>query len=618
MEPELEINPDLEKLRAYTQNKLALADQLRIIRVALTAMGRENGERQYGELIVKLAEDRFILAVLGQFKHGKSSLMNAVIGRELLPTGVLPLTSAITVLKYGPTEKLVVNRIDAIFPDELPISSLVDYVTERGNPANRRKVKTAYVELPVPFLRRGIEFVDTPGIGSVITANTATTYGFLPECDAVLFVTSVETPMTNLELEFLKEIREYVNKIFFVVNKIDLATDDEQNEVLDFVTKTVRAQMGSETVKLFPVSSRLGREAKTSGDNILYAQSGLKALEEDLGSFIAKEKSTAFLASIAHKALRILDEEALMGSFSEDALKVRVRTLQEEKTSVFHHDPHAAAVVVNSARGKLEILYKNIINSRTSEIKDIKDYKTLATETGFATESIMVAPKPSLFDIERDLKTKECPVCWHMTKEAMDFFFHWQYMIATKEQAQDEFAAEHGFCPLHTWQLVAVSSPQGASIGFTKLAEMIATNLKENNDIILQGGEMKSIVSDSRSCRVCELLRRAEDQYIRRLTIFIGDVTGQSQYRNSQGACLHHLKMLVNIASSAESREFLLSHAAQRFEEDVEDMRSYTMKREALRRALLNRNEEDAYRRVIIRIVGGRNVCMPWTLDRDI
>lgn len=78
----VEIKPDLEKLRTYTQTKLALAEQLRIAREALIALGREKVEQQCGELVVKLAEDRFTLAVLGQFKRGKSSLMNAIIGRD--------------------------------------------------------------------------------------------------------------------------------------------------------------------------------------------------------------------------------------------------------------------------------------------------------------------------------------------------------------------------------------------------------------------------------------------------------------------------------------------------------------------------------------------------------
>jgi hypothetical protein len=98
-------------------------------------------------LMVKLAEDRFVLAVLEQFKRGKSSLMNSIIARELLPTGVLPLTSAITVLKYGPEERLIVNRKDSIFPDELSISYFSEYVTETGNPGNQKKVITASIEV---------------------------------------------------------------------------------------------------------------------------------------------------------------------------------------------------------------------------------------------------------------------------------------------------------------------------------------------------------------------------------------------------------------------------------------------------------------------------------------
>ena len=100
--PKMTISSEPEDLRSYAQTKLSLADLLRTIRHALKALGREDAENQFEELMVNLAEDRFILAVLGQFKRGKSSLMNAIIGHEILPTGVLPLTSAITVLKYGP------------------------------------------------------------------------------------------------------------------------------------------------------------------------------------------------------------------------------------------------------------------------------------------------------------------------------------------------------------------------------------------------------------------------------------------------------------------------------------------------------------------------------------
>ena len=162
-----EKNGDSEPLRIYTKNKLALAEQLRFVREVFKQGDNEIHFKQCGELMAKLAEDRFTLAVLGQFKRGKSSLMNALIGRDLLPVGALPLTSAITVLRFGPTERLLIYRENVAlpFPEEFPVQRLAEFVTEKENPGNCKRVKTAIVELPLPFLRRGVEFVDTPGIG---------------------------------------------------------------------------------------------------------------------------------------------------------------------------------------------------------------------------------------------------------------------------------------------------------------------------------------------------------------------------------------------------------------------------------------------------------------------
>ncbi len=624
-ETEVEIKPDLEKLRAHAQTKLALADQLRIVRRGLKALGRENGEQQCGELILKLAEDRFILAVLGQFKRGKSSLMNAIIGREFLPTGVLPLTSAITVLKYGPAERLMVTHNYSILPNELPVSSLADYVTEKRNPNNVKKVKNVSVEMPVPFLRYGIEFVDTPGVGSAITANTATTYDFLPECDAVLFVTAADSPMTSLELEFLKEIREYVSRIFFVVNKIDLMADDERDEVLGFVAETIRTQIGQNTAKIFPVSSRLGLAARTSGDTVLYEQSGLKALEDALVSFLSREKSAAFLAAVCQKALRILDNEVAQDAFGEAALQSRARAIQEEKIVSDHEEPQVAALAVTDARAKLAALYESILNGRIAEVTDTEGQSAIATKTGHESKaidvdqaSVSLPAATAVEDIVKDLETRSCPVCQHIAKQAFDFFAHWQYQLVTDERAQAEFAAELGFCPLHTWQLLAISSPYGASVGYARLAEQVAYRMREDNKKYPGGDTVRRLVHDSRNCRVCKLLRQAEEAYIRQLVAMISEGAGLREYRRSQGACLLHLGMLMDNTSSAESRNFLLSHAVQHFEQDAEDMRSYAMKHDALRRALENVNEKDAYRRTIIRIVGDRSLCMPWAEDREI
>jgi GTP-binding protein EngB required for normal cell division len=611
----IEIKPDLEQLRAYTQTKLALAGQLRMVREALRALGRESGERQCGELLVKLAEDRFTLAVLGQFKRGKSSLMNAIIGRELLPTGVLPLTSAITVLKYGPEERLEIRHDGLSFPEELPVAALPEYVTEKGNPANQKKVKAACLELPVPFLRRGIEFVDTPGVGSALTANTELTYGFLPECDAVLFVTSVDTPLTSLELEFLKKIREYVDKIFFVLNKTDLVADGEKVEILEFVTKIIRSQMGCDVVKVFPVSARLGLTARISGDSVRYEQSGIKNLEEALASFLSGEKSVSFLAAVARKGLRVIDDEAGQGAFGEAALQARAREMQNGGFVTFRRDLPTAVAAAIEASKKLETLYANMMDGRMAEVT--KAEASLRIAVGNVSAQNTFATPPAT-DMEADLRARSCPVCRHITEQASDFLVHWQYQIGTEERAQVEFAMELGFCPLHTWQLLAMCSPHGASVGFARLAEMLARRLREETTAPANGDAVRRLVRNSKNCRVCGLLRQAEAGYIRRMAALIDGTAGRNRYQRSQGVCLRHLGMLMDIVSTTENRKFLLSHAAQRFEEEAEDMRSYALKEEALRRELENRNEKDAYHRTIIRIAGGRNLSLPWPEDGEI
>jgi ABC-type uncharacterized transport system ATPase component len=108
---------DYESLQQYTNAKLAIAGQLRTFFDLLQHRGNQTRIQQCEQLTAKLAEDRFTIAVLGQFKRGKSSLLNAIIGRDLLPTGILPLTSVITVVRYGASERLVIYRKTMRFPD---------------------------------------------------------------------------------------------------------------------------------------------------------------------------------------------------------------------------------------------------------------------------------------------------------------------------------------------------------------------------------------------------------------------------------------------------------------------------------------------------------------------
>ena len=103
--------------------------------------------------------------VIGRFSRGKSTLLNAVLGGDHLPTGIVPLTSVITTVRYGSRKQAVLNFNDLGLRREVPLSQLGEYVTQQSNPGNLKNVAYAEIELPVEILRRGLFFVDSPGLG---------------------------------------------------------------------------------------------------------------------------------------------------------------------------------------------------------------------------------------------------------------------------------------------------------------------------------------------------------------------------------------------------------------------------------------------------------------------
>ena len=316
---------DFEPLRRYTSFKLTIASQIRAFLDLLKKRGEESRLQQCESLLAKLAEDRFTIAVLGQFKRGKSSLLNAIIGRDLLPTGILPVTSVITILKFGPSEKLVIQRKGMQFVEHQPLEALSEYVTQKHNPENGKGIETVAIELPLPFLRRGLEFVDTPGVGSAIKANTQTTYSFLPNCDAVLFVTSIESPLNEPEVELLHSIRQFAGKIFFILNKIDLLADENDAvEVADFIKTRLRRELEVPDVNLIQLSAQQGLEASLQHASSKFARSGLLNLQEALAQFLAAERQTVFLKAVIDGVHRLLGRE-----LSETQLRDKAEKLPE-------------------------------------------------------------------------------------------------------------------------------------------------------------------------------------------------------------------------------------------------------------------------------------------------
>jgi small GTP-binding protein len=297
----------------------------------LERLARERGEETVAaaarELAHKIEQNHFYLVVVGQFKRGKTSLLNALLGEAILPVAVLPLTSVVTILRYGGSPSASVH-FESGAPISVGLDRLADYVTESGNPRNIRRVGHVEVLYPSPHLQAGLTLADTPGIASVYAHNTQVTYGFLPRIDAAVFVTSPEPPLTAAEVEFLEDLRKQVSKIFVVMNKADLVEPSQLAEVMQFTKQSLPAGLTEENTPLLPVSSRLALEAKLTRDAALLGASGLAGFEAELRRFLRDEKSAVFLHSIARSLLRLIAELRMYLSLRVRAVQMPVEELR--------------------------------------------------------------------------------------------------------------------------------------------------------------------------------------------------------------------------------------------------------------------------------------------------
>jgi GTP-binding protein EngB required for normal cell division len=243
----------------------------------------------------RLAGQRLRVLVAGEAKRGKSTLVNALLGRALLPVGVTPLTALATTVRYGRDE-----GVSAVFRDgraeSFPLSALGDLVTERGNPGNRRNLASVTVVADAPVLARGAELVDTPGTGSVHAHNTAESEAALGTMDAAVFVLTADPPVSASERELMARVAELSVTMFVVLNKADYLAGGELAEALEF-TAQVAAGAAGRPVRLYPLSARTA--LADGGDP------GFAAFAADFDAYLTRGRAADLRASVAAHTRRL-------------------------------------------------------------------------------------------------------------------------------------------------------------------------------------------------------------------------------------------------------------------------------------------------------------------------
>ena len=249
-------------------------------------------------------QDEISVAVLGRFKAGKSSFLNHLAGRDVLPTGVIPVTAVVTELGYGARARAMVHGRDG-HAEEIRLEEAGSYIAEKENPENSKDVCRIGIELPELGRLRGLRFVDTPGLDSALEHNTRTSLEWMPKAGLALVAISVDPPLSAQDLDLLKSLYRHTPRIAILLTKADLLSSRELAEVVEFV----RAQLArnfAEPPAVFPYSVKPGYEHLRD------------ALEAELFAEVLEHLQTARESILTRKADTVLGEA---GAYLALALK---------------------------------------------------------------------------------------------------------------------------------------------------------------------------------------------------------------------------------------------------------------------------------------------------------
>jgi hypothetical protein len=317
--------------------------RLRTLAAALDAAGAIAGKldlagavRDVAEVRERIAGHRLQLVVIGQFKRGKSSVVNALLGGEVMPTGVLPVTSVATRVMWGPEPRVMVEyrdgRRETVALDRLP-----EFVSEAGNSENRKGIRAVDIHYPAPLLRDGVVLVDTPGIGSTIAGNTDAAYAYLDEADAALAVVGGDPPLTAPEAEYLREATRRAVRTFFVFNKIDAAQPSEWQQAMAFDAAQLARASGGPAPEIFPVSARWAMQARGGHPADLWRRSGFARLQEELERFLREEREQVFVDAAARRVLAIAEAVRVALQLRRAALLSPLERLESYRSRLAAH-----------------------------------------------------------------------------------------------------------------------------------------------------------------------------------------------------------------------------------------------------------------------------------------
>ena len=366
----------------------------------LAALAGESGAASLHERILvdrlpRLEEERAVLVVLGEFNHGKTTFVNALLGGPVLPTGITPTTAMIHEVRHGDAPRAVLVRRP---PDagatsrpltgpreDVAFSQLGDLVA--GGRAKPEDVLRVEIEYPAELLRDRVTLVDTPGVNDLNHQRAEITYGYVPRADGVVFLLDAGQILKESERRFLRDrlLGAGRDRIVFAINKADLLSPSERTEVMEYATRQLSSLVPGAPVMFLSATRAL------AGDR---AGSGLDALLAKLSSLLGNDRLKMLVDYAADEGLRVSD---ILGRGLSARRRALTMTSEEfdRRLKALEGDVEQARTLVDQRRSK--------IDEEIAAIKAVAQRDLEAFTNEFASAIRLEVEKSSADDIRKFL-----------------------------------------------------------------------------------------------------------------------------------------------------------------------------------------------------------------------
>jgi GTP-binding protein EngB required for normal cell division len=301
------------------------------------------------------------IAILGRFKTGKSSFLNQLLGRSVLPVGVIPVTAVVIEIEYGPDEAAEIRFLDGL-TEIIPLERVDEFVAEEKNPGNAKHVGIVRIETPLMEQYSGIRFVDTPGLESVFEHNTAVAMEWLPNVGLALVAVGADVPLSRHDIEFIQNLSRYTPNISILLTKVDILDAAQLSQVKEFIEQQIERHL-HHSVRIFPYSIRPGFEALRSKlDEALLARARDRAGQER--EAILQHK----LISLVNECIEYLTV-SLVSAETADSEKTELRQKVLGEKESLDDTRTALKLIVRHEAGTTRSTFENLLRKDKLPVK---------------------------------------------------------------------------------------------------------------------------------------------------------------------------------------------------------------------------------------------------------